>query len=117
MEWSNTHWDRVDGIIDSRKKAGKAVDRPNIVMHSNVHMCWKKAAFYLDVEERYCGSTANSFVLDPHEAVSLVDEHTILVSAILGSTYMADYEDVKALNDLLLQKNLTEGLSVHIHVC
>ena len=47
--------------------------------------------------------------MDPFKAVELVDENTILVCAILGSTYNGEFEDVKLLNDLLLKKNKKTG--------
>jgi glutamate decarboxylase len=100
-------------LLDARKVAGNPYDTPNMVMHSTVHVCWKKAASYLDIEERY---TSCQYTLDPQEAVALVDENTILVCAILGSTYTGEYEDVQTLNDLLELKNATENLDVRIHV-
>jgi len=85
-------------------------------MHSTVHVCWKKAARYLDIEERYTHCTQDRYTLDPREAVALVDENTILVCAILGSTYTGEYEDVERLSQLLDLKNKAEGLDVGIHV-
>ncbi|KAF5206544.1 Glutamate decarboxylase [Thalictrum thalictroides] len=48
--------------------------------------------------------------MDPVKAVQMVDENTICVAAILGSTLNGEFEDVKLLNDLLLQKNTETGL-------
>ncbi|KIJ41001.1 hypothetical protein M422DRAFT_31912 [Sphaerobolus stellatus SS14] len=101
---------------DARKAAGKPWDKPNIVMNSAVQVCWEKAARYLEVEERYWYCSVDKYTIDPQEAVELCDENTILVCAILGSTYTGEYEDVKTLNDLLLKKNEAEGLNIHIHV-
>lgn len=56
-------------------------------MNAAVQVCWEKAARYLDVEEKYWYCTQDRYVLDPKEAVDLVDENTILLCAILGSTY------------------------------
>lgn len=49
------------------------------------------------------------YVMDPAKAVEMVDENTICVAAILGSTYNGEFEDVKLLNDLLLEKNKQTG--------
>lgn len=49
------------------------------------------------------------YVMDPVKAVELVDENTICVAAILGSTLNGEFEDVKLLNDLLLEKNKITG--------
>ena len=47
--------------------------------------------------------------MDPAKAVDLVDENTICVCAILGSTYNGEFEDVKRLNELLEEKNKKTG--------
>lgn len=52
----------------------------------------------------YC--TPERYVIDPDEAVSLIDENTIGICAILGTTYTGEYEDVKGINDLLVKKNI-----------
>jgi glutamate decarboxylase len=95
--------------------AGRPIARPNMVMSSAVHVCWKKAAVYFELEVRYCECTPEQ-TIDPHEAVDLVDENTILVCAIMGTTYLGNYEDVQELNELLQEKNNTQGLNVMIHV-
>jgi glutamate/tyrosine decarboxylase-like PLP-dependent enzyme len=60
--------------------------------------------------------TEDYYVMDPAKAVELVDENTICVAAILGSTLNGEFEDVKLLNDLLLEKNKITGyLSVLDH--
>lgn len=49
------------------------------------------------------------YVMDPVKAVEMVDENTICVAAILGSTLNGEFEDVKLLNDLLMEKNMQTG--------
>ncbi|KAJ6260074.1 hypothetical protein Dda_5720 [Drechslerella dactyloides] len=97
---------------NERKAAGKPFDKPNLVMNAAVQVCWEKAARYFDVEERFVYCTADRYVIDPTEAVNLVDENTIGICAILGTTYTGEYEDIKAINDLLVEK----GLETPIHV-
>jgi len=99
-----------------RKAAGKPYDKPNLVMNAAVQVCWEKAARYLEVEEKYWYCRDNEFAANPQELVDLVDENTILVCAILGTTYTGQYEDVKEIDRLLGEKNKKEGLSVYIHV-
>ena len=91
---------------NKRKAAGKDYSKPNIVMNSAVQVCWEKAARYFEVEERYVFCTEDRYVIDPAEAVNLVDENTIGICAIIGTTYTGEYEDVKAINDLLVEKNI-----------
>ncbi|KAL4893244.1 glutamate decarboxylase [Aspergillus ambiguus] len=89
-----------------RKAEGKDWTRPNIVMNSAVQVCWEKAARYFDVEEKYVYCTEDRYVIDPKAAVDLVDENTVGICAIMGTTYTGQYEDVKAINDLLMNKNI-----------
>ncbi|CAD6590856.1 MAG: hypothetical protein ASARMPREDX12_004760 [Alectoria sarmentosa] len=91
---------------NKRKAAGKDYSKPNIVMNSAVQVCWEKAARYFEVEERYVFCTEDRYVIDPKEAVNLVDENTIGICAIIGTTYTGEYEDVKAINDLLVEKKI-----------
>lgn len=97
---------------NARKAAGKPWHEPNLIMNSAVQVCWEKACRYFEVEERYVNCTETRYVIDPKQAVDLVDENTIGICAILGSTFTGEYEDVKALNDLLEEK----GLDTPIHV-
>lgn len=98
--------------VNKRKAEGKDYSRPNIVMNSAVQVCWEKAARYFDVEEKYVYCTPDRYVIDPKEAVDLVDENTIGICSILGTTYTGEYEDTKAINDLLIERNI----DVPIHV-
>ncbi|KAJ5174262.1 Glutamate decarboxylase 4 [Penicillium canariense] len=97
---------------NKRKAEGKDYSRPNIVMNSAVQVCWEKAARYFDVEEKYVYCTDTRYVIDPQQAVDLVDENTIGICAIIGTTYTGEYEDVKAINDLLVER----GIDCPIHV-
>ena len=90
----------------ARKAAGKSTESPNIIMSSAVQVCWEKAARYFEIDEKYVDCTRERFVIDPEAAVSLVDENTIGIVSILGTTYTGHYEDTKAINDLLVAKNI-----------
>ncbi|CAI9763506.1 unnamed protein product [Fraxinus pennsylvanica] len=98
------------------KAAGKPYDKPNIVTGANVQVCWEKFARYFEVELKEVKLRDGYYVMDPEKAVEMVDENTICVAAILGSTLNGEFEDVKRLNDLLTEKNKTTGWDTHIHV-
>ncbi|KAI9899824.1 hypothetical protein N3K66_006285 [Trichothecium roseum] len=100
------HW------VQKHKREGKDYSNPNMIMSSAVQVCWKKAALYFDIEERYAYCSEDRYIIDPVEAVSLVDENTIGICAILGTTYTGEYEDVEAINNLLVEQNI----DVPIHV-
>ncbi|TPX40551.1 glutamate decarboxylase [Synchytrium endobioticum] len=99
-----------------RQREGKSTEKPNLVMGSNVQVCWEKAVKYLEIEPKYVFCSETQMFMNPDEAVKLVDENTIGCVAILGSTYTGHYEDVKFLNDLLHPINKKNGWEVPIHV-
>jgi len=101
---------------NKRKAEGKPYDKPNIVTGANVQVCWEKFARYFEVELKEVKLRKDYYIMDPVKAVEMVDENTICVAAILGSTYNGEFEDVKLLNDLLLQKNKETGWDTPIHV-
>lgn len=56
---------------------------------------------YFDVETRLVPVKAsNGFILDPHDALPFVDENTIGIIIIMGSTYTGHFENVQLMNDL-----------------
>ncbi|XP_031497854.1 glutamate decarboxylase 4-like [Nymphaea colorata] len=99
-----------------RRAEGKPTDKANIVTGANVQVCWEKFARYFEVELKEVKLREGYYVMDPLKAVEMVDENTICVAAILGSTLNGEFEDVKLLNDLLTQKNKETGWNTPIHV-
>lgn len=101
---------------ESRKAKGLPYDKPNIVMPSTVHLSLKQFAKFFDVELRLAGVTTDEYVAKPAEIVKFVDENTIGVVSILGSTYNGAFEDVAGLNAELLRLNKENGWDVGIHI-
>jgi glutamate decarboxylase len=99
-----------------RKAQGKPTDAPNIVMGADVQVCWEKFARYFEVEPRYVPLTTDRYVIGVDEAMALVDENTIGVVGILGSTYTGEYEPIKDLNDAIMDINGRQGWDVALHV-
>jgi glutamate decarboxylase len=100
----------------ARQAAGKPHDHPNVVMGANVQVCWEKFARYFDVEPRYVPLTDQRFIIGVDEAMALVDENTIGVVGILGSTYTGEYEPIAALSAALDARFAVDGVDVPIHV-
>ncbi|CAK9780193.1 glutamate decarboxylase [Cutaneotrichosporon oleaginosum] len=101
------------------KAAGKDIYRPgpNIVMGAEAQVALEKFASYFEVETRLVPVTRESdFVMDPKEAMKHVDENTIGVFVILGSTYTGAFENVKEMSDLLDAYEEKTGNHVPIHV-
>ncbi|KAF3765800.1 glutamate decarboxylase-like protein [Cryphonectria parasitica EP155] len=97
---------------NKRKAEGKSTENPNLVMSSAVQVCWEKATRYFEIEEKLVYCAEDRYVIDPKQVVDLVDENTIGICCILGTTYTGEYEDVKAVNDLLVER----GMETPIHV-
>jgi glutamate decarboxylase len=104
---------------EKRKAAGKSIHEPgpNIVMGANAQVALEKFARYFEVECRLVPiSVESNYCLDPKKAMEYVDENTIGVFVILGSTYTGHYEPVKEMSDLLDEYEAKTGYSVPIHV-
>jgi glutamate decarboxylase len=99
-----------------RKAAGKAADKPNLVMGINVQVCWEKFANYWDVEMRLVPMEGNRFNLSAEEAVKLCDENTIGVVAILGSTFDGSYEPIAEICAALDDLQARTGIDIPVHV-
>ena len=69
-----------------REAAGLPTDKPNMVMGSNVQVVWEKFCRYWDVEPRYVPLTHDRFTVVPETVMEYVDENTIGVIPILGTT-------------------------------
>ena len=61
-------------------------------MGSNVQVVWEKFCRYFDVEPRYLPMEEGRYVITPEQVVDAVDENTIGVVAILGTTYTGELE-------------------------
>jgi glutamate decarboxylase len=99
-----------------RQKEGKPTDKPNLVMGINVQVCWEKFCRYWEVEPRFVPMEGNRFHLEATEAIKLIDENTIGVIAIMGSTFDGSYEPVQEINDVLEKLNRETGWQVPLHV-
>ncbi|SDO44941.1 glutamate decarboxylase [Nakamurella panacisegetis] len=98
------------------KRVGDRNRRPNLVMGSNVQVCWEKFCRYWDVEPRFVPMEGERFHLDAEQAVARCDENTIGVVAILGSTFDGSYEPVQQIAAALDELAGNGGPDVPIHV-
>jgi glutamate decarboxylase len=100
-----------------RRTAGKDTARPNLVMGTNVQVCWEKFCRYWDVEPKYVPLVPGRYHLGAAEAAALCDENTIGVIVIMGSTMDGSYEPVADVNAALDALAATPGgPDVPIHV-
>lgn len=99
-----------------RRKAGLSAERPNIVMGESVQVVWEKFARYFDVEPRYIPVEPGHYVLAPEDVARTVDENTIGVCAILGSTFTGEFEPIEAISAALDRVQEVKGWDIPIHV-
>jgi glutamate decarboxylase len=100
----------------ARRGAGKSIDRPNIVMGGNVQVVWEKFANYWEVEPRYVPLEGEVFHLTADRLLEHVDENTIGVVAVLGSTMDGSYEPVQEICAALDGYEASGGVSVPVHI-
>jgi glutamate decarboxylase len=100
----------------SVRTAANPARKPNLVMGANVQVCWEKFCRYWDVESRMVPMDGDRFHLDATTAAAAVDENTIGVVAILGSTFDGSYEPVAQIAAALDDVAARTGVEVPIHV-
>jgi len=98
------------------KAKGNATSKPNMVMGIDVQVCWEKFCRYWDVEPRFVPMESDRYVINAREVLKRVDENTIGVVAILGTTFTGQYEPVEQINKALDRLNKKTGWEVPIHV-
>jgi glutamate decarboxylase len=99
-----------------REAAGKPVDRPNLVFGGDVHVVWEKFCRYFDVEPRIVPLQEHRYTIGPEDVAPHVDENTIGVAAVLGTTFTGQSDDIPGINGLLASIESEKGLHVPLHV-
>ncbi len=101
---------------ERREAAGKATDRPNLVFGGDVHVVWEKFCRYFDVEPRIIPLQPHKYTIGPEDVEPHVDENTIGVAAVLGTTFTGHADDIVGINDLLIRLLDEKGLDVPLHI-
>jgi glutamate decarboxylase len=99
-----------------QEAAKKSTDKPNLIFGGDVHVVWEKFCRYFDVEPRIVPLQQDKLVIGPEDVEPHIDENTIGVAAVLGTTFTGHADDIVGINDLLLQIKDEKGLDVPLHV-
>ena len=99
-----------------RQAEGKPYDQPNIVMGADVHTAWEKFALYFDVELKLIPLEKYRQIVAVEDIEREIDENTICVGAVLGTTFTGQMDPIKEINDLLVNIKETKGWDIPIHV-
>ena len=90
--------------------------KPNLVMGSNVQVVWEKFCRYFDVEPVYLPMAEGRYVITPEQVLDAVNEDTIGVVAILGTTYTGELEPIAEICAALDKLAADGGVDVPVHV-
>ncbi|UYP17641.1 glutamate decarboxylase [Rhodococcus sp. Z13] len=101
---------------EARRAAGKDASKPNLVLGSNVQVVWEKFCRYFDVEPKYLPMEPGRYVITPEQVREAVDENTIGVVAILGTTFTGELEPVAEIAAALDELAASGGPDVPLHV-
>lgn len=104
---------------DVQKQNGRDIVgvTPNIIMGANSQIALKKFAHYFDVEPRILPIYSETdFGFDLEDLKKNIDENTIGIFVILGSTLTGHYQDLEAINEVLDQFELQTGVDIPIHI-
>jgi glutamate decarboxylase len=101
-----------------REKVGKDWKgrTPNLVMGANVQVVWEKFCRYFDVEPRYLPMAEDRYVITAEQVLEHIDEDTIGVVAILGTTYTGELEPIGEICAALDKLALDGGVDIPVHV-
>ncbi len=99
-----------------REAESKPTDKPNLIFGGDVHVVWEKFCRYFDVEPRIVPLQENKYVIGPEDVQPHLDENTIGVAAVLGTTFTGHADDIVGINKLLVDLKVEKGLDVPLHV-
>jgi glutamate decarboxylase len=101
---------------ERREAAGKPTDRPNLVFGGDVHVVWEKFCRYFDVEPRIVPLAPDKYTIGPEDVEPHVDENTIGVAAVLGTTFTGHADDISGINAYLVDLKQQRGIDVPLHI-
>ncbi len=99
-----------------RQAESKPADRPNVVFGADVHTCWEKFALYFDVEARVVPLQPDCHILTADKVADAVDENTVAVGCVLGTTFTGQIDEIEQIDGLLADVNRKRGWDIPIHV-
>ena len=99
-----------------REAARESTANPNLVFGGDVHVVWEKFCRYFDVEPRIVPLQPGKYTIGPDDVSPHIDENTIGVAAVLGTTFTGHKDDVVGINNLLVGIKAERGIDVPLHV-
>ena len=100
----------------ARKKASRPDDKPNLVYGADVHVVWDKFCRYFDVEPRKIDVAKGHSVMRPEDLEPHIDDTTIGVVAVAGTTFTGECDDIPGIDEMLRTLRDERDLEVPMHV-
>ncbi len=99
-----------------REREGQPADRPNMIVGADVHTCWEKFARYFEVEARIIPMEEHRFTIGAEQVEPLLDERTIGVAGLLGTTFTGQKDDLPSIDELLMRVESERGWHIPLHI-
>ena len=74
-----------------------------------MHVVWDKFCRYFDVEPQIVPLQEGKYTIGPEDVEPLIDENTIGVAAVLGTTFTGHADDIVGINELLVELRTTRA--------
>ena len=81
-----------------------------------MHVVWEKFCRYFDVEPRIVPLQEHKYTIGPEDVEPHLDENTIGVAAVLGTTFTGHRDDIVGINKLLGDFEERTGEYVPLHI-
>jgi glutamate decarboxylase len=100
----------------SWKISGRGTGKPNIIFGADAHVSWDKFARYFDVDAIKIPISKKTRIITAEAVSKHIDENTICVGCVLGTTYTGEIDPIKEINDLLMKYKKEKDWNIPIHV-
>jgi glutamate decarboxylase len=81
-----------------------------------VHTCWEKFARYFEVQARVVPMQEGRYTIGADEVQPLLDERTIGVAGLLGTTFTGQMDDLASIDALLARVQSEHGWRIPLHI-
>lgn len=100
----------------SWKNSGRGTGKPNIIFGADAHVCWDKFAKYFDVDAIKIPIDKKKRTITAAAVSKHINENTICVGCILGTTFTGEIDPIKDINNLLLEYKKEKNWDIPIHI-
>lgn len=100
----------------SWKNSGRGTGKPNIIFGADAHVCWDKFAKYFDVDAIKIPIDKKKRTITADAVSKHINENTICVGCILGTTFTGEIDPIKDINNLLMEYKKEKNWDIPIHI-